>query len=63
MNTITKQILISIAMVVVYVFISYNVITGLMKAEAIEGFSGIMLILVGLVALVAAISNLHKLFD
>jgi len=62
-SQVVLQILVSIAMIVFYVFIAYNVIDGLMEATAIQGFSGIMLLLIGFVALVVSLFNLDKLFD
>ena len=62
-SQITLQILISILIVVFYLFISYNVIDGLWTDTALQGFSGIILLLMGLVALVVIITNVGELFD
>jgi hypothetical protein len=66
MNKSTTQIVLqyltSIAMIVVFVFLVYNVIDGLMYATTVQGFSGVMLLIFSLTGLVVAITNLHKLF-
>jgi hypothetical protein len=62
----SKKILVSlsiISMIVVYSFIVTNVLIGLMEATALQGFCGILLILIGLLGLLFACFNVHNLFD
>lgn len=56
-------VVVIIAMIIVYIFIVVNVFIGLISATALQGFCGILLMLVGLVGLVAACFNVHKLFN
>lgn len=56
-------IIVIIAMIIVYCFIVTNVFIGLVEATALQGFCGLLLMLIGLVALVAACLNVHKLFN
>ncbi len=55
-----KKVLSIISIVLFYCFISYNVFVGLMYATAVQGFSGLMLILLGLIAVVLITNNINE---